>query len=65
MPGKNANEGSKATTFVNKVTFLNKIKPLLSFIVDASIQIESGLMVAYTGYYFIKFLNFMLQADAE
>lgn len=63
--GKNTNKSKVATTFANKIAFFNKIKPLLSFIVDESNQIDSGFMVAHTGYYFMQLLNSMLHADAE
>lgn len=63
--GKNPAKNKVSTAFTNKVVFFNKIKPLLSFIVDESIKIESGFMVAHTGYYFMQLLNSMIQADAE
>ncbi len=63
--GKNTNNSKVATTFANKTAFFNKIKPLLSFIVDESNQVDSGFMVAHTGYYFMQLLNSMLHADAE
>lgn len=37
----------------------------MRFIVDESGKIESGFMVAHTGYYFMQLLNDMLHVDAE
>ena len=46
-----------------KRAFYFKIKPLLQFIVDESVKIGSGFMVAHTGYYFMQLLNSVLSFD--
>jgi hypothetical protein len=64
LHGKKSNRG-KTLEKQNKIAFYKKVKPTLRFIVDESIKIESGFMVAHTGYYFMQFLNEMLHADPE
>lgn len=62
--GKKSNKG-KELDKQNKIAFYLKIKKLLRFIVDESLKIENGFMVAHTGYYFMQLLNEMLYGDAE
>ncbi|WP_312824795.1 SMEK domain-containing protein [Epilithonimonas sp.] len=45
--------------------FFFKIKPLLDKITDRSLQVDSGYMVANTGYYFMQLLNVVFDFDPE
>lgn len=62
--GKKNNKGKKITD-KNKIAFFNKIKPVLSFVVDESTKIDTGFMVAHTGYYFMQLLNHLMDCDPE
>jgi hypothetical protein len=64
LEGKKNNKG-KALSAANEAAFFAKLRPLLSFITDESAKIDSGFMVAHTGYYFIQLLNRMIYADPE
>lgn len=64
LQGKKSNRG-KSLEKKNKTAFYFKIKPILGFVVDESEKIDSGFMVAHTGYYFMQLLNEMLYADPE
>ena len=44
-------------------SFFIKIKPILSKTVEHSTQLDSGFMVAHTGYYFMQLLNFVFDFD--
>lgn len=48
-----------------KASFYRKIKPILDKIVDRSSTLESGFMVAHTGYHFMQILNFFIDIDTE
>ncbi|MEO5991533.1 MAG: hypothetical protein ABIP68_07850 [Ferruginibacter sp.] len=63
--GKNGSKNLVKSALINKVAYFKKIKPILNFIVEESINIESGFMVAHTGYYFMQILNSMMHADPE
>lgn len=62
--GKKENKG-KNILFDTKIIFFNKIKPILNFVVDQSEMIESGFMVAHTGYCFMQLLNIVFSLDPE
>jgi hypothetical protein len=62
--GKKSSKGNTLNVR-NKVSLYFKSKPVLRFIVDESIKIETGFMVAHTGYYFMQLMNEMLDADPE
>lgn len=62
LHGKKPNKG-KSLSKANESAFFNAIKPVLSFFVDESGKIDSGFMVAHTGYYFMQVLNKMLPFD--
>jgi DNA replication protein DnaC len=62
--GRKENKG-QALDKQNEQAFYFKIKPLLHSAVNESIKVESGFMVAHTGYYFMQLLNHMLPIDPE
>jgi|GEM_PF-1390535 len=62
--GKKNNKGKELSNH-NKAAFFKQIKPLLNFIVDESAKIETGFMVAHTGYYFMQLLNNLFSIDPE
>jgi hypothetical protein len=62
--GRNENKGNKISE-EQRLAFFSKIKPLLNLTVDESLKIESGFMVAHTGYYFMKLLNLMSGGDTR
>jgi len=64
LHGKKPNKG-KSLSKANEAAFFNAIKPVLTFFVDESGKIDSGFMVAHTGYYFMQVLNRMLPFDPE
>lgn len=64
VTGKKHNKGKKIT-IENKAAFFKRVKPLLRYIVDESIKIESGFMVAHTGYYFMQLLNDLIPIEPE
>ncbi|AYM99182.1 hypothetical protein [Chryseobacterium sp. 3008163] len=49
----------------HKLAFYKKIKPLISCIVEQSVILHNGYMVAHTGYYFIQMLNDLFELDPE
>ena len=62
--GRRENKG-KVLLQASKAAFFNKFKPLLNYIKVESEKVESGFMVAHTGYYFMQLLNNLLEIDAE
>ncbi|WP_461790406.1 SMEK domain-containing protein [Pedobacter sp.] len=62
--GRKGNKGNVVED-ANMKEFYLKIKPILDFIVEQSTHIESGFMIAHTGYYFMQMLNFLLDLDPE
>lgn len=62
--GKGENKGISVTEN-NMLAFYKKIKPLIAHIIEQSLNIESGYMVAHTGYYLMKMLNFVFEFDPE
>lgn len=59
------NNGGKDVTPENNKAFYNTIKPILNKIVNRSGTINSGFMVAHTGYYFLQLLNYSFGFDEE
>ncbi len=59
------NEKRVALTKEAKRHFYFKIKPLLLLILEESAKIDSGYMVAHTGYYFMQLMNNVLQEDTH
>lgn len=49
----------------NKFAFYKKVKPILQFIIEESLNVEGGFMVAQTGYYFMQLLNSVVDDDPE
>lgn len=49
----------------NKTAFYKIIRPILDLVVEKSLTIEQGFMVAHTGYYFMQLLNLMIDIDPE
>ncbi|WP_153797821.1 ATP-binding protein [Foetidibacter luteolus] len=62
--GRKENKGG-STTSANKLAFFKKIKPVLTFIVNESEKVDSGFMVAHTGYYFMQLLNIFVDTDPD
>jgi hypothetical protein len=62
--GRDSNGGKEVTPENNKA-FYNTIKPILNKIVNRSGTINSGFMVAHTGYYFLQLLNYSFGFDEE
>jgi hypothetical protein len=62
--GKGNNKG-KFIPQDEKITFYKKIKPLINYVVEQSVALDSGYMLAHTGYYFMKMLNVLFVLDPE
>ena len=62
--GRRGNKGNVVEE-ANRKAFYLEIRPILNFIVEQSLTIESGFMIAHTGYYFMQLLNSLLDLEAE
>ncbi|PZU26255.1 MAG: hypothetical protein DI622_01200, partial [Chryseobacterium sp.] len=62
--GKGNNKG-KSISQDNKSMFYKKIKPLINYVVEQSVALDSGYMIAHTGYYFMKMVNVLFELDPE
>lgn len=60
--GRKGNK-SNIVEIANRNAFYLKVKPVLNLVVGRSTQIDSGFMVAHTGYYFVQMLNSFLDLD--
>lgn len=60
--GRKGNK-QNAVEMANRNAFYLKVKPILDLVVAQSTGIDSGFMVAHTGYYFIQMLNSFLDLD--
>lgn len=60
--GRKGNRKNTVEAASRKAFYL-KVKPILDLVVEQSTRIDSGFMVAHTGYYFIQMLNSFLDLD--
>lgn len=56
---------SKELTLPEKKALYGKIKPLLDYTANQSLNIEQGFMIAHTGYYFMQLLNKLLPLEPD
>jgi len=54
---------SNELTLPEKKALYGKIKPLLDYTANQSLNIEQGFMIAHTGYYFMQLLNKLLPLE--
>jgi len=64
-PSNKVKAKAKPVSVKAMASFYYKIKPILSLTVEESINLESGFMVAHTGYYFMQLLNSLIEFDPE
>ena len=62
--GRGDNRGSE-TTEAEQRNFFEKIRPLIDYILSESARINTGFMIAHTGYYFMQLMNHLLYLDPE
>ena len=58
-------ENERRLTVEEKGAFFERIKPIITLIVDRSTKIGNGFMTAHTGYYFMQALDDLLPFDPE
>ncbi|MWB95021.1 SMEK domain-containing protein [Flavobacterium sp. GA093] len=59
------NNGSRKLSKVERKALSSKLMPLLEYAAVQSEYLESGFMVAHTGFYFMKNLNFLIDFDPQ
>lgn len=59
------NNEAQLLTMDERTALFAKFVPLLDFVAHESSMLESGFMVAHTGYYFMKILNVLVDVNPE